>query len=84
MDEVDERTEEELRDNGCKSVRTGLIALLSSVFSAAVGVQSDKNRQRDFTGGNYRHFIVAGVVFTIVFVLTIVFVVRMVLNQAGS
>lgn len=55
----------------------------ASVFAAAFGVQSAKNRQRDFKQGKAAHFIVAGIVFTAAFVLTLVIVVRVVLRQAG-
>ena len=50
-----------------------------SVVAAAVGVQSSKNRERDFSYGNPIVFIVAGFVFTVLFVLAIVGVVYLVL-----
>lgn len=50
-----------------------------SVIAAALGVQSSKNRERDFTHGNPIVFIFAGLIFTILFVLTIVGVVYLVL-----
>ncbi len=50
-----------------------------SVIAAALGVQSSKNRERDFTHGNPIVFIFAGLVFTVLFVLTIVGVVYLVL-----
>ena len=43
--------------------------MLQSVLAAAFGVQSGKNRARDFTHGKPSHFIVLGVGFTLVFVL---------------
>ncbi len=55
-------------------------AVVGSVLSAAFGVQSSRNRERDFSQGSYRHFIIAGVVFTVLFVLTLVAVVRIVLG----
>jgi len=50
-----------------------------SVIAAALGVQSSKNRERDFTYGSPVVFIFAGFVFTALFVLTIVGVVYLVL-----
>jgi len=50
-----------------------------SVVAAALGVQSSKNRERDFTHGNPIVFIFAGFIFTVLFVLTIVGVVYLVL-----
>ena len=65
------------------SPRPGFAALLGSVLAAAFGVQSDRNRKRDFSGGNYRHFLLAGVVFTALFVLGLALLVKLVLNHAG-
>lgn len=50
-----------------------------SVFAAAFGVQNSKNRERDFTRGDPLAFIAAGLIFTVLFVLTIVGVVNLVL-----
>lgn len=57
-----------------------LASIVKSVFAAAFGVQSQRNRERDFGQGSYRHFVVAGIVFTVLFVLTLVTVVRIVLS----
>lgn len=56
---------------------------LSSVLAAALGVQSSKARERDFTKGKPSHFIVAGVLFTLLFILIIFGVVKGVLHLAG-
>ncbi|MGB4074635.1 DUF2970 domain-containing protein [Pseudomonas sp.] len=57
--------------------------MLQSVLSAALGVQSGKNRSRDFTRGKPSHFIILGVLFTAVFVLVIFGIVKLVLHFAG-
>lgn len=57
--------------------------MLQSVLSAALGVQSRKNRSRDFSRGKPSHFIILGVLFTVVFVLVIFAVVKLVLHLAG-
>jgi hypothetical protein len=57
--------------------------MLQSVLSAALGVQSGKNRARDFSRGKASHFILLGVLFTVLFVLTIFGVVQVVLHLAG-
>lgn len=56
---------------------------LSSVLWAALGVQSNRARERDFTHGKPSHFIVLGIGFTAVFVLVILGVVKLVLHLAG-
>ncbi len=61
----------------------GLGKAIGSALAAAFGVQSGKNRERDFKHGKARNFIIAGVLFTLVFILVIVVVVKLVLRQAG-
>ena len=57
--------------------------MLHSVTAAAFGVQSGKNRARDFTHGKPSHFVILGVAFTVVFALTLVGIVKLVLYLAG-
>lgn len=57
----------------------GFIAAMFSVMAAALGVQNSKNRERDFTQGNPLVFIAAGLLFTVLFVSTLVGVVFLVL-----
>lgn len=49
----------------------GLISAVRSAASAALGVQSQANRERDFTSGKPAHFIIAGVLLTLVFLISI-------------
>jgi hypothetical protein len=56
-----------------------ILEVAFSVMAAAFGVQNSKNRERDFTTGNPVVFIAAGLIFTILFVLTIIGVVNLVL-----
>jgi hypothetical protein len=58
--------------------------MLQSVLAAAFGVQSGKNRARDFSRGKPSHFILLGVLFTSVFVLVLFALVRLVLHLAGG
>lgn len=57
--------------------------MLQSVLAGALGVQSGKNRSRDFSRGKPSHFILLGLGFTVVFVLAILGVVKLVLYLAG-
>ena len=52
-----------------------ILRVVQSTLAAAIGVQSKKNRERDFEEGNASTFIVAGILFTVLFVATIVVVV---------
>lgn len=60
----------------------GTFQILGSVLAAFFGVQSDRNRERDFSKGRATPFIVAGVLVTLVFILIVWSVVRLVLANA--
>jgi hypothetical protein len=53
--------------------------VIKSVISAFIGVQSDDNRQKDFEQGSLPTYIIAGVIFTVLFVLGLVFLVSAIL-----
>lgn len=57
-----------------------LMQVVASVLSAAFGVQSSANRERDFQHGSATTYIVAGAIFTVVFILVILTIVRMVIG----
>ena len=57
--------------------------LVKSTFSAFLGVQSDANRERDFSRGKLSHFIWMGLLFGLLFVLTLVGIVQLVLHLTG-
>ncbi|KXF82787.1 DUF2970 domain-containing protein [Enterovibrio coralii] len=56
----------------------GILDIIKSVFAAMFGVQSDKNRVRDFQQASMVPYIVVGVVFVIVFVLGLIGVVSLI------
>ena len=60
----------------------GPLQIISSVFAAAFGVQSSKNRERDFKQGRFINFVIAGILGTALFVGTVYLVVSTVLEQA--
>ena len=53
--------------------------LLKSTFSAAIGVQTNANREKDFKNGNIKTFVFAGIIFTVLFIGTLVTVINFVL-----
>ncbi len=59
-------------------------ALMLSVLSAFLGVQSNANRERDFSKGRLSHFIIIGLLFALIFILTVVGVVNLVMHLAGA
>lgn len=46
---------------------TGLVNVLKSAAAAAFGVQSQSNRENDFQHGKPVHFIIAGILMTLLF-----------------
>ena len=54
------------------------LRIIQSTLAAAIGVQSKKNRERDFQEGNAGTFIAAGIIFTVLFIATVMTVVRLV------
>lgn len=73
-DPEDNQTSPEKEDNSLTFWQ-----VLSSTLAAAFGVQSSKNRERDFTKGKPSQFIFMGIGFTVVFVLIMIGVVSLVL-----
>ena len=66
-----------------KEAQLSFWQLLKSTSSAFIGVQSNANRERDFKHGKISHFIWMGLLFGVVFVVTLVGVVQLVLHFAG-
>jgi hypothetical protein len=58
---------------------SALINTFKSVASAFFGVQSNKNRERDFSEGKLSHFIIVGVIGVIIFITILVAVVTLVI-----
>lgn len=63
--------------------RLGFWQSLGSVLAAGFGVQSNRNRERDFKHGSLRTFVILGLAGTVAFVLTVYTVVHFVLKSAG-
>lgn len=61
----------------------GPLEVVKSVLAAMFGVQSPENRERDFKHGKASHFIVAGIVLTVIFVLVLINIVSSIVDEAG-
>jgi len=79
-DEVKDR--QSGKDEDSKSLNP--LQVVASVFAAGLGVQSSKNRERDFKQGRIGVFIIAGLTFTLLFIGTVAMVVQLVLKGAGE
>jgi hypothetical protein len=75
MDQVIARTNETtVTDQG----NLTLLQVMGSVFAASFGVQSRETKVRDFNRGKPVHFIIAGLAFTVMFLVTLVTVVNLI------
>ena len=58
--------------------RPTFLHVVRSVVSAAIGVQSQKNRERDFQHGSAGIYIIAGLIGTLFFVLLLMLIVSVI------
>jgi hypothetical protein len=56
-----------------------VLQVANSIFAAAIGVQSNENRQRDFQHGSFSNYVIGGLVFTVLFVSALLLIVSIVL-----
>ena len=56
--------------------------MIQSVLAGFIGVQSSRNRERDFTRGKPLHFIVGGLIGTALFLLAVYLFVRVLIATA--
>lgn len=65
------------------SSRPTLWQEIASILASFFGVQSSRNRQRDFTRGSPVRFVLLGLLMTLGFVLAVYTLVRLVIRGAG-
>jgi hypothetical protein len=58
-----------------------ILDVVKSVVSAAFGVQSDKNRLKDFEQGSLPVYIIAGLIFIALFVGGLIFIVSRIVGS---
>ncbi|MCB1823324.1 MAG: DUF2970 domain-containing protein [Candidatus Competibacteraceae bacterium] len=61
----------------------GPLGIILSVLSAFFGVQSEKNRARDFQHGRPIHYILVGLIMTLLLILGVLIAVKLALRSAG-
>ena len=69
-------------DNNPPTKKLNPWQIVASVLAASFGVQSSKNRERDFKEGSFKAFVVAGILFTLVFIGVLYLIVSTVLENA--
>ena len=53
--------------------------VVKSVLAAFIGVQSETNRKKDFEHGSLSTYLITGFIFTVLFVVAIIFLVSAIL-----
>lgn len=60
--------------------KPSILQVIKSVAAAGIGVQSNKNREADFQHGSLSSYIVVGIIATVLFIMTLIFVVKTVIS----
>ena len=71
---------QESKMNSAEERKMPFWRVLISVLQASFGVQNKANRERDFTTGSFLPFVIAALLFTGVFIFTLVMIVNKVLS----
>jgi hypothetical protein len=76
MNEVEQKQDEE--------ETLALWEVFQGVIAMFIGVQSEKNRERQFKYGKLHQFIIVGIFITAIFIVHIILLVKFVMNWAGA
>ena len=61
--------------------KPGFFQLVLSILAGAIGVQSNRNRERDFQDGDIKKFLAGGLIFTILFILALMMIVNFAISR---
>lgn len=70
--------------HGQEAESLSVFQTIKSVLWAMIGIQSRENLKRDFSKGSAKNFIITGIFFVILFVITLILTVKFVLFLALS
>ncbi len=68
-------------DNNKSESKVSFFQVFGSVLMAMFGVQSEKNRQRDFNKGKLWHYILGGLIFAAAFIGILIVIVQTALSD---
>ncbi|TQV74067.1 DUF2970 domain-containing protein [Aliikangiella marina] len=60
----------------------GVLGVFQSVLAAMFGVQSEEKRKQDFESGSAGNYIFVGIVMVVIFVVTLIYIVDVILEQS--
>lgn len=61
--------------------KPSVIQVIKSVLSAVIGVQSEKNRQKDFEQGSLSTYVIVGIIFIVLFVFGLISLVSVIVGD---
>ncbi len=64
--------------------KNGLFKVIFSTLAAMFGVQSERNRQEDFSSGTPLRYLLTGILMAALFVIGVILLVRWALLLAGA
>ena len=64
--------------------KPNLLQVIASVLASLLGVQSGKNRERDFLKGDPRDYIGVYIALVVLFVISMIVIVNLVISSAGK
>ena len=70
-------------ENNQKEESLALWEVFQGVFAMFIGVQSEKNRERQFKYGKFYQFLIVGIFVTFLFLILIMLIVKFALSWAG-
>lgn len=71
--------------NNDQSNKPSIFRVIRSVIAAGIGIQTETNRQRDFQeGASPTIYVIVGLIATVVFILTVIMIVKFVANSAAG
>lgn len=76
-----DKSEQNEQPDTNKAQAPSMVQVIISVLSAFFGVQSSKNKERDFKHGNHKVFILVGIGMTLAFLITVITIVQLVINS---
>ncbi len=76
-------SDEHNKEDEQKESKPSTITIIGSIISGAFGVQSSRNRERDFKHGRLRNYIITALIFVGLFIGGVVTIVQLVLKQAS-
>tara|TARA_B100000795_G_scaffold223932_1_gene179258 strand:+ start:350 stop:553 length:204 start_codon:yes stop_codon:yes gene_type:complete len=56
------------------------LKIILSVLSSFIGIQSDKNRERDFSARSPLYFIIIGILMTLFFIISLYYFVNILIS----